>query len=134
MQGDHAVARDEVDAYLAAVPEPQRGTLMIVRARILDVLHDPEDSLTGRQPEECITYGIPTVKVEGRSIAGYAAYTRHCSYFPMSGAVLGKLEAELVGYITSRGTLRFAVDAPLSAELVRQLVRARQQDVLARGR
>jgi len=134
MRGDQAVARDEVDAYLAAVTEPQRSTLEIVRARILDALRGPEGTPLIHAPVECITYGIPTVKVEGRSIAGFAAYTRHCSYFPMSGAVLGSLEAELAGFSTSRGTLRFAVDAPLSAELVQQLVRARQQDVLVRGR
>ena len=128
------MARDEVDAYLAAAPEPQRSTLEIVRARILDALRGPEGALVGHQPVECITYGVPTVKVEGRSIAGFAAYTRHCSYFPMSGAVLGTLEDELAGYATSRGTLRFPVDAPLSAELVRLLVRARQQDVQLTGR
>ena len=128
------MARDEVDAYLAAAPEPQRSTLEIVRARILDALRGPEGALVGHQPVECITYGVPTVKVEGRSIAGFAAYTRHCSYFPMSGAVLGTLEEELAAYTTSRGTLRFPVDAPLSAELVRQLVSARQRDVRLRGR
>ena len=128
------MARDEVDAYLAAAPEPQRSTLEIVRARILDALRGPEGALVGHEPAECITYGVPTVKVEGRSIAGFAAYARHCSYFPMSGAVLGTLEDELAGYATSRGTLRFPVDAPLSAELVRLLVRARQQDVQLTGR
>ena len=128
------MARDEVDAYLAAAPEPQRSTLEIVRARILDTLRSPDGVVAGHEPVECITYGVPTVKVEGRSIAGFAAYARHCSYFPMSGAVLGTLEDELAGYATSRGTLRFPVDAPLSAELVRLLVRARQQDVQLTGR
>lgn len=128
------MARDEVDAYLAGVPEPQRSTLETVRARILDTLRSPDGVVAGHEPVECITYGVPTVKVEGRSIAGFAAYARHCSYFPMSGAVLGTLEDELVGYATSRGTLRFPVDAPLSAELVRLLVRARQQDVRLTGR
>jgi uncharacterized protein YdhG (YjbR/CyaY superfamily) len=43
----------------------------------------------------------------------------------MSGATVATLRAELVGYDTSAGTIRFSARAALPATLVRKLVRAR---------
>ena len=43
--------------------------------------------------------------------------------------------ADLIeGFNTSRGTLRFPVDQPLSMKLVRALVTARRDDIAARGK
>ena len=116
--------KNVVDAYLAATPEPHRATLAALRKTIRAALPGCE---------ECITYNIPTFKVAGSSIAGFAAYKDHCSYFPMSGSVLGELEAEVAKYETSRGTLRFAKDKPLPAGLVRKLIKTRLRDVAARA-
>ena len=103
-----------VDEYLAAVPEPARSTLKKVRAAIRSVL-PPEAT-------EAISYGIPAVKFKGW-LVGYAAFAGHCSFFP--GALPKKFADELKGFSTSKGTIRFAVDRPLAAALVRKLVQAR---------
>ena len=58
-------------------------------------------------------------------VAGYASFTRHCSYFPHSGAVLTELADDLEGYRWSKGTLQFPIDEPLPEPLVRRLVEAR---------
>ena len=49
----------------------------------------------------------------------------HCSSHPMSGDTVATLKADLAGYETSRGTIRFAARAGLPATLVRKLVKAR---------
>jgi uncharacterized protein YdhG (YjbR/CyaY superfamily) len=103
-----------VEEYLAAVPEPQRGTLKKVRAVIQSVL--PESATEG------ISYRIPVVKYKGMLI-GYAAFTDHCSLFGMSGTLLGPFKEELQKYSTSKGTIRFAVDRPLPATLIKKLVK-----------
>jgi len=79
-------------------------------------------------------YGVPAFTVDGVSVAGFAAYTRHCSYFPMSGGVLGRLGDVLSGYAMSKGTLKFAPDSPLPADLVNLLVRTRLDEIAERGR
>jgi uncharacterized protein YdhG (YjbR/CyaY superfamily) len=104
-----------VEEYLARVPEPQRSTLEKVRAVIHSVL-PPEAT-------EVISYRIPCVKYKGM-LVGYAAFTDHCSLFGMSGTLLGPLKEELKNYPTSKGTIRFAIDKPLPATLIKKLVKS----------
>jgi uncharacterized protein YdhG (YjbR/CyaY superfamily) len=105
-----------MDEYLARIPEPARSTLNRVRAVIRSVV-PPETT-------EAISYGIPTFKYKG-SLVAFAAFSHHCSLFPMSGAVIEAFKNELKGFQTSKGTLRFPVDKPLSAALLKKLVKAR---------
>ena len=104
-----------VEEYLARVPEPQRSTLEEVRAVIQSVL-PPEAT-------EVISYRIPCIKYKGM-LVGYAAFPDHCSLFGMSGTLLGPLREELKNYSTSKGTIRFAIDRPLPAALIRKLVKS----------
>ena len=104
-----------VEEYLARVPEPARGTLKKVRAVIQSVL--PEEAT------EVISYRIPIVKYKGM-LLGYAAYPNHCSLYGMSSTLLGPLKEDLKQYSTSKGTIRFAVDKPLPATLIRKLVKS----------
>jgi len=105
---------NSVDEYLARVPEPARGTLKKTRAVIRSVV--PAEA------SEAISYGIPSFKYKGW-LVGYAAFANHCSFFP--GALPRKFADELKRFPTSKGTIRFPVDKPLPAALVKRLVRAR---------
>jgi len=115
------VSKGEVDTYLAAVEEPGRSTLMALRQSIAAI---------SPGAEECISYGMPGFKLHGKMIAGFAAFKNHLSYFPHSGSVLAELSAELAGYDTNAGTLRFPVDEPLPKELVKKLIAVRIGQVL----
>src|SRR5215472_9150955 len=106
---------ETVEDYLARVPEPQRTTLRKVRAVIQSVL--PAEAT------EVISYRIPCVKYKGM-LVGYAAFTDHCSLFGMSSTLLGPLKEELKNYSTSKGTIRFAVDEPLPAALIKKLLKS----------
>ncbi len=106
----------EIDQYLAALDDPKRSTLQELRRTILAVI--PE-------AEECISYGLPAFKVQGRVVAGFGAFKHHLSYFPHSGSVLPELSADLAGYEASKGTLKFAIDTPLPKSLVEKLVAVR---------
>ena len=73
---------------------------------------------------EAISYGMPTFKYKG-SLQAFAAFSHHCSLFPMSLSAIEKFKNELKGFHTSKGTLRFPMDKPLPAALVKKLVKAR---------
>jgi uncharacterized protein YdhG (YjbR/CyaY superfamily) len=105
-----------VDEYLAGVPEPARTTLSKVRAAIRAAA-PPEAT-------EAIGYGMPTFRYKG-ALVGFAAFSKHCSFFPMSLAVMEAFKDELKGFRTSKGTIQFPMDKPLSTALVKKLVKAR---------
>jgi uncharacterized protein YdhG (YjbR/CyaY superfamily) len=104
-----------VEEYLARVPEPQRTTLKKVRSVI--------QSVVPAEATEVISYRIPCVKYKGM-LVGYAAFADHCSLFGMSSTLLGLLRDELKNYPTSKGTIRFAIDKPLPATLIKKLVKS----------
>lgn len=110
-----AVPKD-VDDYLACVPEPGRSTLKKVRTVIQSVV--PKDATEG------ISYQIPTFKYKGMLVS-FAAFKHHCSFFPASYAVMRKFQKELKNFEVSKGTIRFPLDKPLPAALVKKIVKAR---------
>lgn len=55
----------------------------------------------------------------------FAAFSKHCSFFPTSTAVMRAFEDDLKNFETSKGTIRFPVNKPLSPTLVKKLVKAR---------
>ena len=114
------MAQDEIDVYLAALEEPKRSTLEQLRTVILEVVPDAEQGLA---------YGAPAFKVGGKTVAGFAAYKNHLSYLPHSGSVLAELGDAVAGYETSKGSLKFAIDQPLSKRLVVTLIAARMREL-----
>jgi uncharacterized protein YdhG (YjbR/CyaY superfamily) len=114
------VSDREVDEYLAALDEPKRGTLEALRRTILEIVPDAE---------QCISYGMPAFRLNGKVVAGFAAFKNHLSYFPHSGSVLPELADDLVGYSASKGTLPFAVDKPLPETLVKKLIAVRRRQL-----
>jgi uncharacterized protein YdhG (YjbR/CyaY superfamily) len=107
-----------VDQYLARVPEPARSTLSKIRAAIRSVV-SPDAT-------EGISYGIPVFKHKG-ALVWFAAFSDHCSLFP-GASVVAAFNNELKDYQTSKGTIRFPVNRPLPATLVKKLVKARMAE------
>lgn len=107
------------DEYLAALPAGQRRALEKVRAILRKALPDAE---------ECMSYQLPAFR-DKRVLFAYAARAHHCALYPMSGTVVEAFAEELAGFDTSKGTIRFQVDHPVPATLIRKLVRARLAEV-----
>ncbi len=104
-----------VDAYLAGVEGPARATFMKLRALVL--------SAAPRGSTETISYQIPAVR-HRVILAWYAAFGDHCSLFP-TAEIVRDFRAELTGYTTSKGTIRFPLGKALPANLIKRMVRAR---------
>jgi uncharacterized protein YdhG (YjbR/CyaY superfamily) len=109
-----------IDAYLVRVPPAQRAALQALRSHIRAAVPNAEEG---------ISYGVPAFLVNGRAVAGFSAAKQHCSYYPMSGAVITALADDLARYETSKGAIRFTAERPLSATLVKKLVRARLKEL-----
>lgn len=105
-----------VEEYLARVPETARNTLNQVRATIRSAV--PPEATEG------LSYGMPAFRYKG-ALVGYAAHENHCGFYPMNPAVIVALKDELKSYETSKGAIRFAIDKPLPAKLLKKMVKMR---------
>jgi uncharacterized protein YdhG (YjbR/CyaY superfamily) len=113
-----------IDSYLEAVAAEKRLALENLRA----TLHSLVDNL-----EECISYGLPAFRWNGKVLVGFGAAARHCAFYPWSSNIVHRFPEELAGYSTSKGAIRFQPDHPLPTSLLRKLVEARMEEVSAPG-
>lgn len=102
-----------VDAYLKPLEPDKRAALQKLRTIIRAAVP---------RGEECISYGLPCLRLDGRMLLHYGAAANHCSFYP--GAIVREFEAELEGFGVSKGTIRFTPERPLPAMLVRKIVKA----------
>ena len=114
------MSQRDIDRYLLALDEPKRSTLEALRLSILEVV--PE-------AEQCISYGLPAFKVQGKTVAGFAAFQHHLSYLPHSGSVLPALGDDVAHYEKTKGSLHFAIDKPIPKRLVKKLVTTRMRQL-----
>lgn len=106
----------DVEEYLAGVDEPKRSTLQALRRTILDIIPDAD---------QVISYRVPAFRLDGKIVAGFAAFRDHLSYLPFSGSVLLQLDNELGGYTKTKSSLHFPIDQPLPKQLVKKLIAVR---------
>jgi uncharacterized protein YdhG (YjbR/CyaY superfamily) len=105
-----------IDNYLAALPDDKRAALENVRNII---------KAAAPRAEECISYGLPALRLDGKPLVGFGATAKHCAFYPMSSSTVDAHADLLTEYDISKGTIRFQPDRPLPATLVRKLVKAR---------
>jgi len=108
-----------IDEYLRNIKTDQRAALEMLRKTIRSA---------APKAQECISYGLPAFRLDGRSLVAFGAWANHCSFYPMSSATLKDFQDDLKDFQTSKGTIRFSPGKPLPATLVKKLVKARMAE------
>jgi uncharacterized protein YdhG (YjbR/CyaY superfamily) len=108
-----------IDEYLASVNVQHRDALQKIRQTI---------HVVAPKAEECMSYGIPAFRLNGRSLVYFGGWANHCAFYPGSSATLKKFRNELRDFQASKGTIRFSSRKPLPAALVEKLVKARIEE------
>ena len=107
-----------IDEYFAGLPSAQRAALERVRRVI---------RATAPEAQECISYQIPSFKLNGKGLIWFGAAAHHCAIYGVAN------DPGLQDYDTSgKGTLRFTIEKPLPDALLRKLVTARMKWIAAK--
>ena len=121
MTGSRAggVPSSPIDAVLVTLPDDQQAALQSLR-----------DTIAAAAPAavEAMSYGAPAFRYRDHPLVSFNAAKSHCAFYVMSPDVIAAHEAELAGFDTSKGTIRFTPARPLPAALVTKLVRARMAE------
>ena len=106
-----------VDEYLAGLPDDRRAVMEALRRTVKAAAPDAA---------ETIAYQMPALRSHGgQFLVSYAAYKRHYSLFPASGAVVAALGNGLTPYLAGKGTIQFPANEPLPLALVTRIVAVR---------
>lgn len=103
-----------VDAYIASFPEPVRPVLSGIRSAIL---------AAAPGATETISYGMPTVALDGRLLVYFAGWKQHVALYAI-GVMDPELEAVLAPFRAEKDTVRFPLGRPVPYALVERLTRA----------
>ena len=104
-----------VDEYLAGLPADQRAAIEKLREQIKQ---------TAPEVAEVISWGVPMFKLNGKYIAGVAAYKKHVSFAPWGGWSQLISEQELSEIEHSPETIHFTSEKLLPDGLVSKLIQA----------
>lgn len=115
------------------VPKNINEYLIALPAEVSAVLEKLRQTIKQAAPEaeEVISYSMPAFKYHGMLVY-FAAFKDHCSFFPGNAGLIDTMKEELKAYKTSKGTIQFTVQKPLTASLVKKIVKARMQENLSK--
>lgn len=102
-----------IDEYLAQIPAEKRATLEHLREQIKEMLP---------QATEAISYGLPTFKVDGKAVIGFAANKNDYSLYPFSGSAGAVFTEELAGRMLTKGSIHFTPDDPIPEDTLRRII------------
>ena len=100
-----------VDDYIAGFPPDVKARLEAMRATIRSAAPDAT---------ERIAYGIPTFWLNG-NLVHFAGFAHHVGFYPAPSGI-DAFRAQLAGYESAKGSVRFPHDRPLPLDLVAEIV------------
>lgn len=112
-----------VDAYIAAQPPAVQPALHEVRALLRAAMP---------AAEERISYQIPCFRLHGAAALYFAGYPAHYSVYPLTDGLQQELGAELAPHLSGKATIRFELDAPMPADLIRRIGECRARELAAK--
>lgn len=99
---------DSVDEYIAQFP-----------ARVQDILQEIRRRCRAAVPGsgEMISYGIPTVTLDGKYVVYFAGWSHHISVYPVPSGD-DAFRADVAPFRAAKGTLKFPLGKPIPYALI----------------
>ena len=107
-----------IDTYIATFPDEVQKLLKKLRNIISAAIPNATEG---------ISYGIPTLYLNGKYLVYFAAFKHHISVYPATTPAVDKVKG-LVDYKVSKGTLKFPLDKPIPFDLIKEFVKYRVKE------
>lgn len=107
-----AEAPHSIDAYIASFPPDGQRALI----ELLTIVRASSPGTT-----ETIAYGMPTFDLGAKHVLHFAGFARHVALYPVPDWV-DAFGEEVASHKSGQGTLKFPLDKPLPADLIRRIV------------
>ncbi|MEU8078495.1 DUF1801 domain-containing protein [Catellatospora citrea] len=98
-----------IDDYIDSFPTEVQDVLQQVRRTIL--------AAAPAQAGQAISYGIPTITLNGRYLVYFAGWKHHVSVYPVPDGDAA-FEEVVAPYRAARGTLRFPLREPVPYDVI----------------
>lgn len=111
-----------IDDYLKKIEPLKKKALARIRALAREAVPSAEESTS---------YGMPTLKYQGKPFLGFDAHKNHIGIYPYSGHVIDKLKDDLRGYKLTKGAIQVPLDEPISKTTLRKVITLRLKAIRA---
>ena len=108
-----------IDEHISSFPKEKQEILVKIRKTIHEAC--PEAI-------EAMSYGVPAFKLKNKDVALYAAFKKHIGFYP-TPKVIDAFEKETKLYRTGKGTLQFPLEKPIPWDLIKKMVRYRENEI-----
>ena len=121
MAHERSGVAQEVSAAFADHAPAQRAALLGTWSLALSALPGAE---------QCIAWGMPSLRVDGDLVMSLSGFSEHNSVFPGPG-VIERLGGALSGLTVTKGTIHFDRDSAMKSAIVKAILRARIEEINA---
>ena len=112
---------DEIREVFAAFPREQESALSATLSTALAAVPGAE---------QCIAWGMPTLRIDGDIVLSLQGFARHNSVFPGPG-VIERLGERLSAMTITKGTIHFDREQAMKSSLVKAICQARIEEINA---
>ncbi|WP_323756562.1 iron chaperone [Roseivirga sp.] len=110
----------EIGQYILGFPLEVQNVLAEIRKTI---------QMAAPTAAECISYGIPTFKLNGKGLVHFAAYKKHIGFYATPTGHSAFAE-ELSQYKQGKGSVQFPLTQPMPLVLIERIVKFRVNEVM----
>ena len=109
-----------IDEYISVFPDNIKRKLELIRELV---------KKTAVDAQEVISYNMPAFKFHG-ILLYFAAHKEHIGFYPGSAIVNEFFKEALIGYETSKGTIRFPIKDEIPQSLIIGIVKYKMEENL----
>ena len=109
-----------IDEYIQQFPETTQILLQKIRILIKEIVSNWE---------ECIAYGIPTIRLKKKNLVHFGGYKTHIGFYPTSLGI-EQFKKELEKYEWGKGSIKFPINQEIPYNLIKKIVEFRVKEIL----